>query len=135
VKSAVDVPVVGSGDVFSASDALRMLGETGVDAVMVARGAQGNPWIFRESRALIDHGDVIPGPTATERICVAREHAAALLAFAGPYALGRMRKHAAWYLHGLPDATAVRDEIFRTTSFEALDEVLRKYGECLAGRQ
>ena len=133
VKAAVDVPVVGSGDVFCAADALRMLGETGVDAVMVARGAQGNPWIFRESRALIDRGEIIAGPTAAERIGVARAHAAALFAFAGSHALGRMRKHAAWYLHGLPDAAVVREEIFRTSSFEALDELLREYGECLQG--
>jgi len=131
VKAAVSVPVVGSGDVFSAEDAARMLAETGVDAVMVARGAQGNPWIFRESRALIDTGEHIAPPTPDERITVAREHASALLAFAGEYAIGRMRKHAAWYLRGLPEAAAARERVFRTSSFAELDEVLSEYGEWL----
>jgi nifR3 family TIM-barrel protein len=133
VKAAVDVPVVGSGDVFSAEDAAKMLVQTGVDAVMVARGAQGNPWIFRESRALIDTGQRIAPPTAEERIAVAREHADALLDFAGPFAIGRMRKHAAWYLRGLPEAAAARERVFRTATFAQLDEVLCEYGEWLKG--
>jgi tRNA-dihydrouridine synthase len=131
VKAAVGVPVVGSGDVFTADDAPRMLEATGVDAVMVARGAQGNPWIFRESRALLDTGEHLAPPTADERIAVARKHAAALLGFAGPYAIGRMRKHAAWYLRGLPEAAAARERVFRTTSFEELDETLAQYREWL----
>jgi tRNA-dihydrouridine synthase B len=131
VKEAVSVPVIGSGDVFSARDALRMLEQTGVDAVMVARGAQGDPWIFRESRALIDTGEEIAPPTAAERIAVAREHAKALVEFAGPYAIGRMRKHVAWYVHGLPMATAMRDRAFRANTYDELDRMLVEYGEWL----
>jgi len=63
VARAVSVPVIGSGDVFSAEDARSMLERTGVDAVMVARGAQGNPWIFREARGLLDRGETLPPPT------------------------------------------------------------------------
>jgi nifR3 family TIM-barrel protein len=129
VKEAVDVPVIGSGDVFSAADALRMLQDTGVDAVMVARGAQGNPWIFRECRALIDTGVEIAPPTAGERIAVAREHAAALVEFGGPGSFGRMRKHVAWYVHGLPGAAAVRERAYCAASYEELDEVLARYAE------
>jgi nifR3 family TIM-barrel protein len=127
VRAAVDVPVVGSGDVRSAADAVRMLDETGVDAVMVARGAQGNPWIFRECRALIDTGVQIAPPTAAERIAVAREHAAALVEFAGPHAFGRMRKHVAWYLYGLPNAAAVRERAYRAVDHADLDRVLAEY--------
>jgi tRNA-dihydrouridine synthase B len=129
VKEAVSVPVVASGDVLCAADALAMLTGTGVDAVMVARGAQGNPWIFREARALIDRGEVLTPPRPLERIGVAREHLAALVAFAGEGAYRRMRKHVAWYVKGLPEATRVRDRAFEAGSAEELDALLADYGE------
>jgi tRNA-dihydrouridine synthase B len=133
VKDAVGVPVIGSGDVFSAVDAARMLEQTGVDAVMIARGAQGNPWIFRECRALLDTGVELPPPTADERIAVAREHAAALVEFDGEHAVARMRKHVAWYLHGLPNAAAMRQRAYRVATYEELDGLLADYGKQLAG--
>lgn len=132
VKAAVSIPVIGSGDVFSAADAVRMLDETGVDGVMIARGARGNPWIFRECRALIDAGETLDPPTAAERIAVAREHAAALVESGGQHAVGRMRKHVAWYVHGLPGAATVRERTYRATTYEELDGVLVEYGERLA---
>jgi len=127
VKEGVSVPVIGSGDVFSAADAAAMLERTGVDAVMVARGAQGNPWIFREARALLDRGEVVAPPTAFERIDMAREHAAALVEFAGEKAFARMRKHVAWYIKGMPGATHIRELAFEVESYEALDELLVEY--------
>jgi tRNA-dihydrouridine synthase B len=131
VKAAVTVPVIGSGDVFSAADAKAMLERTGVDAVMIARGAQGNPWIFRECRALIDTGEVLGGPTPLERIDVAREHAAALVAFGGEVAFKRMRKHVAFYVRGLPGATYVRESAYRAASYLDLDRVLTDYRDYL----
>jgi nifR3 family TIM-barrel protein len=131
VKQAVSVPVIGSGDVFSAPDAVRMLEQTGVDAVMIARGAQGNPWIFRECRALIDTGVEIAPPSAAERIAVAREHAAALVGFGGPRAFARMRKHVAWYVHGSPGSAAVRARAYAAASYEELDALLVEYGAWL----
>ncbi len=132
VKRAVGVPVIGSGDVFSAPDAVRMLEETGVDAVMLARGAQGNPWLFRECRALINTGAEIAPPSSAERIAVAREHGAALREFAGTRAFPRMRKHVAWYLHGLPGAAAVRERSYRAIDYDELDAILVEYGAWLA---
>lgn len=134
VKAAVNVPVIGSGDVFSAADVAEMLERTGVDAVMVARGAQGNPWIFREARALVDRGEVLAGPTPFERIDMAREHADALVAFAGEQAFARMRKHVAWYIKGMPGATHVREAVFEAPSHAALDELLAEYREYVASR-
>lgn len=134
VKAAVSVPVTGSGDVFSAQDAASMLERTGVDAVMVARGAQGNPWIFREARALIDDGEVIAPPTAFERIDMAREHAAALVEFGGERAFARMRKHVAWYIKGMPGATYLRDLAFEAESYQALDSLLAEYREYVGSR-
>jgi tRNA-dihydrouridine synthase B len=134
VKQAVAIPVIGSGDIFSARDALAMLEDTGVDAVMVARGAQGNPWIFREARALIDTGEEIAPPTALERIDMAREHAAALVAFAGERAFTRMRKHVAWYVTGMPGATYLRERINVAGSYGALDDLLVEYREFVSRR-
>jgi len=127
VKAAVSVPVIGSGDVFSAADVKAMLDQCGVDAVMVARGAQGNPWIFREARALLDRGEVIEAPTAFERIDMAREHLAALIAFGGEQAFSRMRKHVSWYVSGMPDAALVRRRANEVASHDELDDLLRRY--------
>ena len=127
VKAAVRIPVIGSGDVSSAADAVRMLELTGVDAVMVARGAQGNPWIFRECRSLIDTGREAERPGPLERIDVAREHAAALVAFCGEHAHSRMRKHVVWYVHGLPGASRIREQAYEAGSYEELDQLLLRY--------
>jgi nifR3 family TIM-barrel protein len=127
VRAAVGVPVIGSGDVFSAEDVRSMLERTGVDAVMVARGAQGNPWIFREARALLDHGETLPPPTALERVEMAREHARALVAFAGEHTVARMRKHIGWYIVGMPGARHVRDRVNHVTTSAELDSLLGEY--------
>lgn len=127
VKQAVAVPVIGSGDIFSAADAKAMFEQTGCDAVMVARGAQGNPWIFREARALLDRGEVLPPPSPTERIEMAREHARALVAFAGERAVARMRKHVGWYIVGMPGASHVRGRVNHVTSSAELDTLLAEY--------
>lgn len=127
VKAAVRVPVIGSGDVFSAADALAMLERTGADAVMIARGAQGNPWVFREARALIERGETLPAPMALERVDMAREHARALVAFAGEHAVARMRKHIGWYVVGMPGARHVRERVNHVTSSAELDALLEEY--------
>jgi tRNA-dihydrouridine synthase B len=134
VKAAVSVPVIGSGDVSSAPDAEAMLHRTGVDAVMVARGAQGDPWIFREARALIDRGEILAPPSAFERIAVAREHTAALVAFGGELAFTRMRKHVGWYVTGMPGATFVRDRVNKAGSSAEIDALLEEYRAWLEAR-
>jgi len=127
VKAAVDIPVIGSGDIFTAADVVAMFERTGVDAVMVARGAQGNPWIFAQARSLIDRGEELPPPTGLERIDMAREHAQALVAFGGERAFTRMRKHVAWYVTGMPGATRVRDAVNHVGSYRELDDLLLEY--------
>lgn len=133
VKAAVSVPVIGSGDIFSAADANAMFDRTGVDAVMVARGAQGNPWLFREIRALRDRGEVLPPPSALERIEMAREHARALVAFGGEHAVVRMRKHVGWYITGMPGASRVRELVNRVSNPAELDALLAEYRAYLEG--
>jgi len=131
VKAAVTIPVLGSGDVLSASDCVRMFDETGVDAVMVARGAQGNPWIFREARALIDHGVVRERPTPAERLAVAREHARALVEAGGERAVVRMRKHLGWYLSEMPAATRARARINECSTYAEIEALLDDYAAYL----
>ncbi|MBQ2249208.1 MAG: tRNA dihydrouridine synthase DusB, partial [Clostridia bacterium] len=104
VKEAVSIPVVGNGDVFSGEDALRMLRETGCDGVMIARGAQGNPWIFSEVAAALDGRPYTP-PTKKERLAIALEHAEDIVREKGErIGLPESRKHMAWYLHGIRGA-------------------------------
>lgn len=131
VKSAVGVPVIGSGDIFSAEDALRMLDVTGADAVMVARGAQGNPWIFREARALIDTGVPLPPPSPIERVDMAVAHGRALHEFAGREAVSRMRKHVAWYFSGMPGATYARTRVNECRDYQELEALFAEYREYL----
>jgi len=135
VKQAVRVPVIGSGDVFSAEDARAMLERTEVDAVMVARGAQGNPWIFREARSLIDTGEAAEPPSAFERVDMAREHLAAAIEFGGEHAFKRMRKHVGWYTANLPGATYFRRHANRAANSGELDALLVEYRDYLEKRE
>jgi len=134
VKRAVSVPVIGSGDVLSARDVVAMFDRTGVDGVMVARGAQGNPWIFREASSLLKDGSVLPPPTAAERIAMAREHARALVAFGGERAVVRMRKHVAWYIADMPGATHARARVNTCRTHAELEALLDEYLEFLGER-
>ena len=113
VKEAVGIPVIGSGDLFSHADCERMMRETGVDAVMVARGAQGNPWIFNGHE-----------PSLVDKCRMALRHERGLAGMMGERALGKLRKHMAWYLTGLPHATSVRDQIMHIGSIGELDAFL-----------
>lgn len=126
VKESVSIPVVGNGDIFCAADARRMLSETGCDGVMIARGAQGNPWIFSEIRAALAGVPYTP-PTLRERFDVALEHAAALVAERGERAgIPESRKHMAWYLHGVRGAAAARFEIMQAETLEQLRSIFEK---------
>jgi nifR3 family TIM-barrel protein len=127
VKDAVSVPVIGSGDVHTAADIAGMFEQTGVDAVMVARGAQGNPWIFAQARSLLDTGITLEPPDVFERIETAREHARMLVATFGEPAFVRMRKHVSWYVTGAPGATRVREAVNEVASYAELDALLVEY--------
>jgi nifR3 family TIM-barrel protein len=124
LKGLVGIPVIGSGDLFTAADAVRMLEETGCDGVMLARGAMGNPWIFRETLALLE-GRVIPPPTAAERGEVALQHLELFAALEGErVAVREMRKHLAWYAHGVPGAALFRGRVNNLPSRGAMEEAI-----------
>jgi tRNA-dihydrouridine synthase B len=108
LKQSVKIPVIGSGDLFCAADVVAMLKETGCDAVMVARGSMGNPWIFRDALSLL-RGEEPAAPTVAERLAVARRHLALFAEHEGDrVALMEMRKHLSWYSKGLPGAAQFR---------------------------
>ena len=129
VKRAVSVPVFGNGDVRSGADALRMMDETGCDAVIVGRAAQGNPWIFREIAAAM-RGKAAPPPTPQERVQMAAHHFQLEAQLYGEkLAVLQMRKHIAWYVHGMKGASRFRERINQLNSAEAVLAALKAYAE------
>lgn len=130
LKKHSAIPVIGNGDIWSAQDALRMLEETGCDAVMIGRGAMGNPFLFRETVALIEHGETIAPPTVKERITTAIHHLDLCIEFKGePVAVREMRKHLSWYIKGLHGAARLREKINQTTTRDEMVALLNALGE------
>ena len=130
VKENVNIPVIGNGDVFSGEDANRMLKETGCDMVMIARGALGNPWIFRDAIAIWKGDEKPPAPSLEQRVQTMLIHLERLTAVKGEYAAVReMRKHVGWYLKGIRGSAAVRRTINRITDLEELRREIERIGE------
>lgn len=129
VKQMVSVPVVGNGDVRSGADAVALVERTGCDAVMIARGAEGNPWLFAQAKAALAGCPEPALPTLDERIAMARRHARLLSEREGR-SIVRMRKHAMWYMAGLPGASAARGCINDCVTLEDFDRVFDELLEC-----
>ena len=132
VKRAVRIPVIGNGDIYSGSDALRMMYETGCDGVMIARGALGNPWIFEEAIAMWEarnadvQADYVP-PTQNQRIEMLLHHLNLVIADKGEkIAVKEMRKHIAWYTKGMRGATAVRRAVNNIDEAEPMKREIRR---------
>lgn len=127
LKRTVSIPVIGSGDLFTAADVVGMLRETGCDGIMVARGALGNPWIFSQALDLLA-GREAPAAPPEERLRTALKHLELFIAAAGErVALREMRKHLSWYSHGLPGAAQFRKEVNIIEGKGALLEALRRF--------
>ena len=126
VKEALDIPVIGNGDVKCGEDAKRMFEETGCDGVMVARAAQGNPWVFAEITSFLEGKEFVP-PTDEEKFEMILRHARLQLEHKGEYiGIREMRKHVSWYTTGMPDSAQFRKAVNSMESMDELEDACRK---------
>lgn len=125
VKEAVSIPVIGNGDVTSAQSAEALRKQTGCDGIMVARGAQGNPWIFSELTAYEESGTIPPRPSTEIIRDTMLRHARLQMVQKGEAAgIREMRKHVAWYTKGLHGSARLRERINQVESYEELEKIL-----------
>lgn len=125
VKEAVSIPVFGNGDIFQPEDAKKMMDETGCDGVMIARGAKGNPWIFKRVVHYLEHGELLPEPTREEVLAMIRRQAKMMVDVKGEYiAIREMRKHVSWYTAGIPNSAQLRNDINMVETLDGLLELL-----------
>ncbi|MCD6322128.1 MAG: tRNA-dihydrouridine synthase, partial [Clostridiales bacterium] len=124
VKEKLDIPVIGGGDIFIADDAFRMMETTNCDAVMVARGAMGNPWIFRDFKSL-ENNTTAKKASITDKKAMIKRHMKLLVKYKGEHrAILEIRKHAAWYSKGERNASKFKNVVFTCKSFEELVKAL-----------
>ena len=131
VVEALDIPVIGNGDVTSGAGILELHAHTGCAAVMVGRGSFGNPWIFRDGRALLNREPQPEAPGAEERFGVALEHAQLAIRLQGDSrkTVIEFRKHLGWYTKGLPGAATLREQLFKVESMVEAEAIFRGYLE------
>jgi nifR3 family TIM-barrel protein len=129
VKAALEIPVVGNGDIGNAEDALRMRQETGCDGIMMARGTFGNPWIFQQARTLLDGRAPRPAPGPAERLSVAQRHAQLQVEIQGNTrrTAVEFRKHLGWYVKGLPGAAELRRRLHQVESMSEVERIFSEY--------
>jgi nifR3 family TIM-barrel protein len=133
VAAAVEIPVIGNGDIRTAEDAVRMHRETGCAGIMIARGSFGQPWIFTRARAILDGREPPPAPGVAERFAIALDHAR----MANDYepdprgAAIEFRKHLGWYVKGLPGSAELRRRLHAVVSLGEVEEI---FGDYLNGR-
>ncbi|HEX2718175.1 MAG TPA: tRNA dihydrouridine synthase DusB [Gemmatimonadaceae bacterium] len=129
VAAALEIPVLGNGDIKTPADAVRMYRETQCDGVMIARGSFGQPWIFDQVRAMLDGTPVPPDPTVEERFAIALEHARMAAAYEHDPrgAAIEFRKHLGWYAKGLPGSAELRKKLHAVTSLGEVEGIFADY--------
>ncbi len=128
VKKEVNIPVIGSGDVFSPQDARNMLACTGCDAVMIGRGSLGNPWIFSRTNHFLKFGELLPKPSFDEKIKICLEHVKLAVKKKGEYVgLRSTRKHMVWYTKGMPFSKELKQRLFVLKTLNEVKQVFYQY--------
>lgn len=125
VKEAVSIPVLGNGDVFTPQDAKEMFEQTGCDGIMIARGVRGNPWLFKQVKAYLEKGEVIPKPSCEELVKMVLRHGKLQVEWKGEnIGIKEMRKHVAWYTTGYKNSAKLRGRVNEINTYTDLEEVM-----------
>ena len=134
VVEALEIPVIGNGDLNAAADILRMRQHTGCAGVMIGRGAFGNPWLFRDAQALVAGRQAPAAPSASERFSVALQHARLAIRLQGDTrrTVMEFRKHLGWYTRGLHGSSALRQRLFQIESIGEAEAIFLEYLEPVA---
>lgn len=127
VKQSIDIPVIGNGDIVDGKTALKMFQDTGVDGIMIGRGALGNPWIFREIQYFLETGKELKQPTKEEKLEIIKQHIELAVEEKGEIAVKELRKHISWYTKNMPNSTDFRSSINKIESKEELITKIDEY--------
>jgi nifR3 family TIM-barrel protein len=125
VKEAVKIPAIGNGDITDEESAKNMLSYTNCDGIMIGRGSEGNPWIFREVIHFLETGKKIPKPTSEERKEIMLKHLDLLVLYKGEHrGILESRKQMAWYIKGIQEGARLREEIFRASTLDEMKKII-----------
>lgn len=128
VKNAVTIPVIGNGDVFTVDDGIKLLDKSQCHGIMIGRGSQGNPWLFKRLVHYIKTGNLLAEPTREDKINMALKHMDIVINHKGEYiGIREMRKHIGWYMKGLKGAASLRNEINTVKNRSHMEEILMEY--------